>query len=244
MESFKREVTLENIADTYNGRPWEEVSTDELERISSMRVRIGRVSERLSMKAKEILEERRAAEEKDRKALDDGSVRGLILSGDYRNVGHTVMVQKMVNGKRAWDYASVNDDELETYIEGEETTGYMDWLKIDENASEIVTACRRKFKKQDMILCALLDENSESMTGIVFLQDKLYSFDAGKPEYGITYAEIEDADFTEDSVTIKVSDGGEASLYCHDGDNYRSEREYAKSMYNLIMDIRDRAAEA
>ncbi len=33
MESFKKEVTLENIADTYHGRPWEEVPTEELEAI-------------------------------------------------------------------------------------------------------------------------------------------------------------------------------------------------------------------
>lgn len=240
MESFKKEVMRENITDTYNGRPWEEVSTDELEIISH--ISFGFASQQFSQKAKDLLKERKATEEQAKKSLDDGSVKGLILSGDYRNVGHQVMVQKMVNGKRAWDYASVNDDEFETYIEGE-NLGW-NWSDIDKYASDVVTVCRRKFKKQDIILCALLDENSESMTGIVFLQDKLCSFDAGKPEYGITYAEIEDADFTEDSVIIKVSDGGEANLYCHDGDDYRSGREYAKSMYNLIMDIRDRVAEA
>ena len=104
MESFKKEVTLENIADTYNGRPWEEVSTDELETISH--ISIGAASQRLSQKAKEILEERKAAEEATknavRKALDDGTVKGLIVSRDYTNVGAGAAIHNIVDGVSAW----------------------------------------------------------------------------------------------------------------------------------------------
>ena len=103
MESDKKEITLENIADTYNGRPWEEVSTEELEAISH--ISIGAASLRLSQKAKEILEERKAAEESAKKALDDGSVKGLIISRDYTNVGEGVAIQNIVDGVSTWTIA-------------------------------------------------------------------------------------------------------------------------------------------
>ncbi len=237
MESFKKEVTLENIADTYNGRPWEEVSTDELKTISH--ISIGAASLRLSQKAKEILEERKAAEEATknaaRKALDDGTVKGLIVSRDYTNVGAGVAVQNIIDGVSAWTICGGGCCNCAmTVISNGEDKSY--WENVEETADNIRTFCRRKFKKEDIILISV-DSFYSTESGIVFLEDKICSFDQKKLEYIITYEEMEDIDFTENSVTVRVSDGQEVSLYC--GDN----EEYSKNMYNLIMDIKDRLAE-
>lgn len=234
MESFKEEVTLENIADTYHGRPWEEVSTDELECIRYA------ASQRLSQRAREILKERKEAEERAKerakKALDDGSVKGLIVSGDYTNVGEGVAIQNVVDGVSAWTICGGGCcSSAMTVNPKAENKDY--WKNIEEAAGNICAFCRRKFKKEDIILFSVDSFYSLLTMGIVFLEDKICSFDQKKLEYIITYAEMEDIDFTEDSVTIKVSSGEEVSLYCGD------DKEYSKNMYNLLMDIKDRVAE-
>lgn len=237
MESFKKEVTLGNIADTYNGRPWEEVSTEELETISH--ISLGAASRRLSQKAKEILEERKAAEEATknaaRKALDDGTVKGLIVSRAYTNVGEGVAIQNIVDGVSAWTICGGGCcSSTMTVTSNGEDKSY--WANVEETADNIRTFCRRKFKKEDIILFGV-DSFYSTESGIVFLEDKICSFDQKKLEYIITYAELEYIDFTENSVIVKVSDGQEVSLYCGDNEEYR------KNMYNLIMDIKDRLAE-
>lgn len=231
MESFKKEVTLENIADTYNGRPWEEVPTDELETISH--ISIGAVSQRLSQKAKEILEERKAAEESAKKALDDGSVKGLIVSRDYTNVGAGVAIPNTVDGVNTWTICGGGCCSSVMTVNPKDTSY---WANVEEAVDNICTFCRRKFRKEDIILCSV-DSFYSTESGIVFLEDKICSFDQKKLEYIITYAEMADIDFTEDSVTIKVSSGEEVSLYCGEGE------EYSRNMYNLLMDIKDRLTE-
>jgi len=57
-------------------------------------------------------------------------------------------------------------------------------------------------------------------------------------EYIITYVEMENVDFTEDSVIIRVKSGEEVSLYCG------NDEKYSKGVYNLLMDIKDRIAGA
>lgn len=234
MEQFKEEVTLENIADTYNGRPWEEVSTDELETISH--ISIGAASQRLSQKAKEILKERKAAEEVAKTALDDGSVKGLFMSRGYTNVGEGVAIQNIVDGVGTWTICGGGCcSSTRTVTSNDKDKRY--WEDIEKAADNIRTYCRRKFQKEDIILFSL-DSFYSTESGIVFLEDRICSFDQKKLEYIITYAEMEDIDFTEDSVTIKISSGEEVSLYCGEGE------EYSKNMYNLLMDIKDRLAEA
>ena len=51
------------------------------------------------------MEERKAAEESAKKALDDGSVKGLIISRDYTNVGEGVAIQNIVDGVSTWTIA-------------------------------------------------------------------------------------------------------------------------------------------
>lgn len=233
MESFKEEITLENIADTYNGRPWEEVTTDELETISH--ISIGAVSQRLSQKAREILEERKAAEESAKKVLDDGSVKGLIVSGDYTNVGEGVAIRNVFDGVSAWTICGggICSDAMSVTINDKDY-----WKDIEEAAGNVCAFCRKKFKKEDIILFSVDSFYSSLTMGIVFLEDRICTFDQKKLEYIITYAEMENVDFTEDSVTIRVTSGEEVSLYCG------NDEKYSKGIYNLLMDIKDRITEA
>lgn len=232
MESFKNNITLENIADTYHGRPWDDVSDEELERVSHMGF-VGAGSDQLAKKAKEILEERKEAKEKMKKALDDGSVKGLILSRDYTSVGEGVAIQNIVDGVSIWTICGGGCCNNAMTVTSKDK-GY--WEDAEEAINNILTFCRRKFKKEEIILCSM-DSFYTPESGIVFMEDKICSFDQQKPEYIITYAEMEDIDFTVDSVTIRVSSGEEVSLYC--GGNEK----HSKGIYNLIMDIKERLAE-
>lgn len=233
MESYKKEITLENIADTYNGRPWEEVSTEELEAISH--ISIGAASQRLSQRAKEILEERRVAEERAKKALDDGSVKGLIVSKDYTNVGEGVAIQNIVDGVSTWTICGGGCCSSAMAVTPKDE---IYWKDMEEAAGNICAFCRRKFKKEDIILFSVDSFYSPMTMGIVFLEDKICTFDQKMLEYIITYAEMETVDFTEDSVTIRVTSGEEVSLYCG------NDEKYSKGIYNLLMDIKDRIAGA
>lgn len=233
MESLKKEATLENIADTYHGRPWEEVPTEELEAISH--ISIGAVSQRLSQKAKEILEERKAVEESAKKALDDGSVKGLIISRDYTNVGEGVAIQNIVDEVSKWTICGGGCCSSAMTVTPKDKSY---WKDIEEAACNVCAFCRRKFKKEDIILFSVDSFYSPMTMGIVFLEDKMCTFDQKMMEYIITYAEMENVDFTEDSVTIRVTSGEEVNLYCG------NDEKYSKGIYNLLMDIKDRIAEA
>lgn len=152
-------------------------------------------------------EQRRLEEEKRQKAaLDDGSVKGLILSGDYSNIGYHVE-----------SYNTINED----------------------TALNLVTLCRRKFKKEDILLYIEVPYNNEC--GFVFTEDKIYSFIYSNLENVIEYSQIENTDFNEDSVIIKLPNGEETTLDCG---GFKGAEEYSKHMYNLVMDIVDRLKES
>lgn len=148
-------------------------------------------------------EQRRLEEEKRQKAaLDDGSVKGLILSGDYNNIGYHVEFQNTID---------------------------------EDTAFNLVTLCRRKFKREDIILYIEVPYNNEC--GFVFTEDKIYSFIYSNLENVIEYSNIAEADFNEDSVIITLSNGEETTLDCG---GFKGAEEYSKHMYNLVMDIVDR----
>lgn len=237
MENFKTKTApesiaaLENIADTYyDGRTWEDIPTEELTIIVNMSKVIAQNP--YSEKAAEILAERKAAVAADIKSLDDGTVRGLITSNDkYMKIVDKVGIQRTLNGEREWIWKN-GRYESGTIYNAESISGWS-WSDVERIADDIVTLCRRKFKKEEIILYTF-DDISTPTRGIVFLEDKICSFDEKKLEYIISYAEMGDIDFTEDSVTISVSGGEDVSIYCGD------EEEYAQGVYNLLMDIKDR----
>lgn len=245
MENFKKETEQENlkkesqedIADTYeDGRAWEDIPTEELVIIRSDNFLDWEICE----KVEAILEERKAKRLADIKALDDGSVKGLIVSSNkYMNLGCYVLMQRTLNGIRelndgfrACTTQVCCDEEDGGFLPPDNWTVGCRWEDFEERADSAVTLCRRKFKKEEMILCVFPDYKKES--GIVFLEDRICTFREKNLEYIISYAEMEEVDFTEDSVTIRVSGGEEASIYCGD------KEEYAKGVFNLLMDIKDR----
>ena len=185
-------------------------------------------------RAKKILHEKAEEKEKQqKKALDDGSVKGLILSGDYSKISPYIHIQQIKDGTITWIEKTSNDYGLRTDSEGD-----ILWSIAEERAQNAVTISRRRFKKDEIIMFCYTDDFDNVKDGIVFTEDKIYSFDGGKPEYIIEYAEIEDADFTSSTVIIKTVDRNKAELYCGD------DEEYSQSMYNLIMDIKDRLKES
>lgn len=154
-------------------------------------------------KQKKEEEKRRLEEEKRQKAaLDDGSVKGLILSGDYSGIGYHV-----------------------------ESCNTID----EDTAFNLVTLCRRKFKKEDILLYIEVPYNDEC--GFVFTEDKIYFFIYSNLENVIEYSQIVSVDFNIDSVIIKLSDGEETTLDCG---GFKGAEEYSKHMYNLVLDIVDR----
>lgn len=48
---------------------------------------------------------KKSGRRKRKKALDDGSVKGLIISRDYTNVGEGVAIQNIVDGVSTWTIA-------------------------------------------------------------------------------------------------------------------------------------------
>lgn len=245
MENFKEEAAQQkdDLA-TYEGRAWEDLSDTELESISrdyysSRPGGFENLHNRRAIKAGEVLRARKEARESEyeelqkKKMQDDGSIRAFIANGDYSDIGEGTMIQKILDGETAWTVKGGGmTNEAMTVIK----SGYFD--NIEEVADNVRTFCRRKFKKEEIILCIVNSFYSTLENGIVFLEDKICTFDDKKLEYVISYAEMEDIDFDEDSVTISVSSGEEVSLYCG------NEEEYSKGVYNLLMDIKDRLAQA
>ena len=244
MENFKEEVAQQkdDLA-TYNGRAWEDLSNTELESISrdyysSRPGGLENLHNRRAMKAGEVLQARKEARKSEyeelqkKKMQDDGSIKAFIANGNYNDIGNGVMIRKVLDGETAW---TVKGGGMTSEAMTVTKSGYFN--EIEEVADNVRTFCRRKFKKEDIILCSV-DSFYSTENGIVFLEDKICTFDEKKLEYIISYAEMEDIDFDEDSVTINVSSGEEVTLYCGD------EEEYSKGVFNLLMDIKDRLAQA
>lgn len=132
------------------------------------------------------------AEEKRRKiaALDDGSVKGLILVSD--------------DSKHLGTWTDFNVDKEIAELLGKTVLS-------EENAFNVTAICRKAFKKDDIVLCNFVNSDE---CGIAFTEDKLYSFWNSELENTVAYSAIESADFEMDTVTVTLSDGNEVDLYC------------------------------
>lgn len=159
----------------------------------------------------------------------------MIISRDYTNVGEGVAIQNIVDGVSRWTICGGGCCSSAMKVTSKDT---IYWKDMEEAAGNLCAFCRRKFKKEDIILFSVDSFYSPMTMGIVFLEDKICTFDQKMLEYIITYAEMENIDFTEDSVTIRVTSGEEVSLYCG------NDEKYSKGIYNLLMDIKDRIAGA
>lgn len=119
----------------------------------------------------------------------------------------------------------------------------------DEEAFNAVSGCRRKIKKDDILLLSILDESGTGGIGIAFTKDRIYFYADSLLEkdkgYGavkdlnrksIEYKDIIEADYNRTYVTIITKDGHDSFMCCNSG--YETSR-FTKYMYNFIMDIID-----
>lgn len=169
------------------------------------------------------------------KMKDDGSIRALIVNGNYSNIGRGIIIQKKFDDEIAWTLEGGGCCSTACTVT-KDFDEYGNFNTAEKVAEEVRTLCRRKFKKENIILC-VVDSFYSLEEGIIFLEDKICTINQKKLEYMITYEEMEDVDFDETSVMIKVIGGEIISLYCGD------EEEYSKGIYNLLMDIKDRLDE-
>ena len=171
------------------------------------------------------------------KILEDGFITTLFFKGEYRNIGNNIIVQKSIDGNRVFGRADINAKELTLHKESDTDT--WGWKNCDSILSDITTASRRKIKKESIVISCFMDEYFDRMIGLVFTNEKIHYILRGRLATSINYADIEDVDFEEDTITLKLLNGEEIDLYCDDGDSYTSYRDYTKNLYNFIMDIKD-----
>jgi len=174
------------------------------------------------------------------KERNDGSIKGLLLSGDY--------VRKISGGKQIGGVFILSQNYNENYIEWDiidedlgrfspgclisvsENNEYSDLCEeLEEEIENIVTLCRRKLKKKD-ILFFIHDLNSSE--GLVFTDKSLFVLNDDKLDYIIDYEEMEEIDFDEEELTITVTDGESVTIDCWDDKR-------AKGVFNLLMDIKE-----
>lgn len=100
--------------------------------------------------------------------------------------------------------------------------------------NNVIAVCRRKFKREDVVVYLDTDEDEEYNTGIVFTNESIFTWtdSAGSVEE-IPYLDIESVDYNDDSVTIQYASSS-CSLYL--GEDATKEK-YPRYMYNFIMDI-------
>lgn len=105
--------------------------------------------------------------------------------------------------------------------------------KCQENNA--IAICRRKFKKEEIILFDILDENEEGEEGIVFTETAIYQWCGDTvPVDEIPYDEIIKVDYEGDCVILWLSEDEAVELNC--GEN-AGEEKYTRYMYNFIADI-------
>ena len=167
---------------------------------------------------------------------DDGSVKGLILSGDYEMAGYYVLMSTEKDGKKAWKMTNSNNAAANIYTLEDDSLYFN---KGEKEAKQLVTACRRKLKKDDIIMCANDGEEISEATGVVLTETKLYVLSDGRLDYIIEYSEMDDIDFDDDSIQIIVSDGEEVTIECSNHPKSYDETG-AQVMFNLLMDIKER----
>ncbi len=112
--------------------------------------------------------------------------------------------------------------------------------KLPVNADDIVADSRRKIKKEDIILAELAKsgEAADSANYLVFTETALYQFVNHKIQNIIRYEEIEDADFTDDSVSVTTQDKNCVNIEV--GPSSDIKEKSPRILFNLLMDIKER----
>lgn len=104
----------------------------------------------------------------------------------------------------------------------------------EEILSDVTAICRRRFKKDEILILDLLDEDAES--GIAFTEERMFYWtDEGGEVEAVPYADIRKVDFAGDEVLVEY---GDSSVTMNLGDDAEDEK-YTRYMYNFIMDIVD-----
>ena len=203
--------------------------------------------------AVEILKERlKELTKKERASFDDGTIKGMLINGDYLKVNAEVYIQYLIKGENKW-VIQVNEDLLGgagfrqktlAPIAFTENTikcisaGYLsDYKSAEMKAKDIATVCKRRINKKDIVLAAM-DHGSFAdgfTNGYIFTEDKLYVLKRNELDYIINYSEMENADIDREKIKLSVKDDEEVIFEFSSFD-----RDYAEEMYNLFMDIIER----
>ena len=98
-----------------------------------------------------------------------------------------------------------------------------------------VSVCRRKFKKKDILLMVINDDDQEGYAGFVFTPESIISWTGeGCKANVIPYESIQDVDYEGENVIVTGTDSA-VKLWCGDDDD--DEWNYTKKMYNFVCDI-------
>lgn len=106
---------------------------------------------------------------------------------------------------------------------------------IDEEAmSDVLAFTRREVKKEHIILLVYLNPQCNLDEGLLFTGRGLFYWaEEGKRRENIPYEQIEQVDFTDDSVVISYQG---VSLMIYLGEDAESEK-FPRYMYNFIMEL-------
>ena len=170
--------------------------------------------------------------------MDSETIKDLILNGDYFGVSQTVAVQHFTENDNYWVQKGYGSEPMTFSPHDEDFLHQREWKSLEDEAKTIITLLRRRCKKEDILLyCYEMGKvdgkYSMEAHGIVFTRNRILTWFEKKPEYIIEYREIAEVDYNDTSVIITVEGGETADLYCG------TEENYAKEIYNLIMDILD-----
>ena len=169
---------------------------------------------------------------------DDGTVRGLLLSGDYvkKITGGYANSYELVFTYSSDDTWDIVEDSLPhpliTISSSNENSKY--YKNMSDETDKIVTLCRRKLKKQDIALVEI--KKGSSYSGLIFTDKSLYVLYEDKLDYIIDYCEMEEIDFDENELVISVTEGDTVNIDCWYNDR-------AQCIFNILMDIKDRIEE-
>lgn len=113
-----------------------------------------------------------------------------------------------------------------------------DWYTLkDTTAFDVMSMCRRKIKKKDILVLSITEESDsdgEIINGILFTKDQICEFSEDGIEEVIAYEEIEEVDYNSEDVILTTNENTYHLTCC-----YNEEGHYSKYMYNFIMDIVD-----
>lgn len=130
--------------------------------------------------------------------------------------------------------------EIAKYIRGLDCGAIGDAVYRESISKSILNAitaiCRRRFKKNEVILFVDLGTDDDYENGVVFTEEKIFIWtDEGRSVTEIMYTGINNVDFDKEGVIIEY-DETQAVI---DYSDYDSDENYPRAMYSFIMDILD-----